>query len=128
MITATCNPNWPELKEQLLPGQSATEAPHITNRVFKVCRFSFSPMLAHSRLNLPRFRPVGSPRKADESDQGDLRAGLPHLCNRVPKARSSSCTYCCEGSHPCILRTQRSLFDVPTCSCAANCASKISTP
>jgi hypothetical protein len=36
MITATCNPNWPELKEALLPGQSATEAPHITNRAFKV--------------------------------------------------------------------------------------------
>ena len=35
-ITATCNPRWPELLEKLLPGQSATEAPHITTRIFKV--------------------------------------------------------------------------------------------
>lgn len=41
MITATTNPNWPELKSMLRPGQSAVEAPQITNRVFKVCRFSF---------------------------------------------------------------------------------------
>lgn len=36
MITATCNPKWPELASQLLPGQSAMEVAHITNRVFKV--------------------------------------------------------------------------------------------
>jgi len=37
LITATCNPTWPELLEQLQPGQSATEVPHITNRVFRAC-------------------------------------------------------------------------------------------
>ena len=36
MITATCNPNWPEIRSQLAPGQSAVEVPHITARVFKV--------------------------------------------------------------------------------------------
>lgn len=36
LITATCNPAWPELLQQLQPGQSATEVPHITVRVFKV--------------------------------------------------------------------------------------------
>lgn len=36
MITATTNPRWPELLQKLLPGQSAAEVPHITNRVFKV--------------------------------------------------------------------------------------------
>ncbi|KIL64664.1 hypothetical protein M378DRAFT_77732, partial [Amanita muscaria Koide BX008] len=35
MITATCNPNWPELASQLGPGQSATTVPHLTVRVFK---------------------------------------------------------------------------------------------
>ena len=36
VITATCNPTWPEILSQLLPGQSATEIPQVTNRVFKV--------------------------------------------------------------------------------------------
>jgi Helitron helicase-like domain at N-terminus len=36
MITATCNPNWAEIREQLKPGQSAVEVPQVTNRVFKV--------------------------------------------------------------------------------------------
>lgn len=45
MVTATCNPNWPEIRSQLRPGQSACEVPQITNRVFKVTnRF---PILLH---------------------------------------------------------------------------------
>jgi hypothetical protein len=36
MITATCNPNWPEIRAQLRPHQSAVEVPQITVRVFKV--------------------------------------------------------------------------------------------
>lgn len=36
LITATCNPAWPELRALLEPGQAATEVPHITVRVFKV--------------------------------------------------------------------------------------------
>ena len=38
MITATCNPNWQEIHEQLKPGQSAVEVLQVTNRVFKVSR------------------------------------------------------------------------------------------
>jgi Helitron helicase-like domain at N-terminus len=30
MVTTTCNPNWPEIQSQLRPGQSACEAPQIT--------------------------------------------------------------------------------------------------
>ncbi|KAF9516608.1 hypothetical protein BS47DRAFT_1273119, partial [Hydnum rufescens UP504] len=35
MITATCNPNWPEIKVHLRHGQSAIEVSHVTNHVFK---------------------------------------------------------------------------------------------
>ncbi|SAM01481.1 hypothetical protein [Absidia glauca] len=33
-ITMTCNPAWPEIKQALPPGQSATDRPDITSRVF----------------------------------------------------------------------------------------------
>ena len=32
---ATCNPEWKEIKDKLLPGQTATDMPHIVSRVFK---------------------------------------------------------------------------------------------
>ena len=35
-ITVTCNPNWPEIQENLLPGQTAHDRPDITARVFKL--------------------------------------------------------------------------------------------
>jgi hypothetical protein len=52
-ITATCNPNWPELQEQLGPGQTASDAPEITARVFharlkhlmETLRKAFGPLL-----------------------------------------------------------------------------------
>ncbi|KAF8287680.1 hypothetical protein DL93DRAFT_2092201 [Clavulina sp. PMI_390] len=50
MITATTNPRWPELLEQLKPGQSATEVPHITCCVFKVC--SSAPWSANHTIFL----------------------------------------------------------------------------
>ncbi len=34
-ITATCNPKWPEIKDELMPGQTAQDRPDIVARVFK---------------------------------------------------------------------------------------------
>ena len=34
-ITMTCNPHWPEIKEQLKPGQTAQDRPDLVARVFK---------------------------------------------------------------------------------------------
>ncbi|KAH8928615.1 hypothetical protein BT69DRAFT_1212576 [Atractiella rhizophila] len=34
-VTATANPNWPKMKSQLRPGQSATEGAWITTHIFK---------------------------------------------------------------------------------------------
>ena len=34
-ITMTCNPNWPEIKEQLKQGQTAQDRPDLVARVFK---------------------------------------------------------------------------------------------
>ncbi len=34
-VTMTCNPKWPELASQLLPGQDACDQPVVTIRVFK---------------------------------------------------------------------------------------------
>ncbi|XP_058793045.1 uncharacterized protein LOC131665274 [Phymastichus coffea] len=33
-LTMTCNPNWPEIKENLLPGQQAADRPDLVARVF----------------------------------------------------------------------------------------------
>ena len=46
MVTATCNPNWPEIRLHLRNGQSAVEVPQITTRVFK------------ASLILTRFQPL----------------------------------------------------------------------
>ena len=35
-ITVTCNPNWPEIKEVLLPGQIAQDRPDLISRVFNM--------------------------------------------------------------------------------------------
>src|SRR5438270_6761074 len=35
-ITITTNPNWPEIKSQLRPGQSASDVPFIVARVFRL--------------------------------------------------------------------------------------------
>jgi hypothetical protein len=34
-ITMTCNPLWPEIQDQLLPGQSYTDIPTVVVRVFR---------------------------------------------------------------------------------------------
>src|ERR1044071_1313938 len=35
-ITVTCNPNWPEIKEALLSGQTAQDRPDLISRVFNM--------------------------------------------------------------------------------------------
>ena len=35
-ITMTCNPNWPEIQEQLKPGQTALDQPDLVSRVFNL--------------------------------------------------------------------------------------------
>ncbi|GFU79862.1 helitron_like_N domain-containing protein [Trichonephila clavipes] len=35
-ITMTCNPAWPEITRELIPGQNSTDRPDLTARVFKV--------------------------------------------------------------------------------------------
>src|SRR5215208_923504 len=35
-ITVTCNPNWPEIKEALLPGQTAQDRPELISRDFNM--------------------------------------------------------------------------------------------
>ncbi|PAA56554.1 hypothetical protein BOX15_Mlig008917g4 [Macrostomum lignano] len=37
-VTATCNPKWPEISAQLLPGQRAEDRPDIVSRVFEMKR------------------------------------------------------------------------------------------
>ena len=39
-ITFTCNANWPEIKQALLPGQNAVDRPDLTVRVFNMYRSS----------------------------------------------------------------------------------------
>ena len=35
-LTMTCNPNWPEIRRSLLPGQSAQDRPDMCARVFRL--------------------------------------------------------------------------------------------
>jgi hypothetical protein len=35
-ITVTCNPNWKEIKDELLPGQTPADRPDLTARVFQL--------------------------------------------------------------------------------------------
>ena len=35
-VTITCNPNWPDIARNLLPGQSSTDRPALITRVFKL--------------------------------------------------------------------------------------------
>ena len=41
-ITMTCNPNWRENKDNLLPGQQASDRPDICARVFQLKKKKFS--------------------------------------------------------------------------------------
>lgn len=35
-ITFTCNPTWPEITDNLLPNQTASDRPDLVDRVFKL--------------------------------------------------------------------------------------------
>ena len=35
-VTVTCNPNWPEITNELLPNQQASDRPDLISRVFKL--------------------------------------------------------------------------------------------
>lgn len=39
-ITATCNPSWPEITRELLPGQTAADRPELIARVFKMKKYA----------------------------------------------------------------------------------------
>ena len=93
MITATCNPTWPELLEQLQPGQSAMEAPHITVRVFKESIMSLR--ICHCVPIIIIF--TGTSPQTHQGNQRSVWRRLPRLCHRIPEARTTACTYCCEG-------------------------------
>jgi hypothetical protein len=41
LITATCNPNWPEIQDQSFPGQTHQDRPDIVARVFSKIRMPF---------------------------------------------------------------------------------------
>lgn len=57
-ITATCNGTWPEIKEMLLPGQTAFDRPDVVDRVFKN---KLDALLANIRLGkyFDEFYPNG---------------------------------------------------------------------
>jgi hypothetical protein len=67
LITATCNPNWLELLEQLQPSQSATEVPHITVHIFKVSDILHNVYLILSIM----FK--GTSPQAHEGNQRSIR-------------------------------------------------------
>lgn len=69
-ITITCNPNWPEITRQLLPGQSANDRNDIVVRIFKqkrdmICRDIFKNQIFGQHIGHVR------------SDEFQKR-GLPH--------------------------------------------------
>jgi hypothetical protein len=35
-ITFTCNPNWPEIQAELIPGQITADRPYLVTRVFRM--------------------------------------------------------------------------------------------
>ena len=49
-ITMTCNPNWPEIKRELLEGQSAQDRPDIVAKVFKFKKDQFMRDLTAGHL------------------------------------------------------------------------------
>ena len=49
-ITMTCNPKWPEIQSQLLPGQTAQDRPDIAARVFKLKKDQLIDDLVHGQI------------------------------------------------------------------------------
>ena len=48
-ITMTCNPDWPEIKENLLPNQTASDRPELVARVFELKLKVFMDYLTRGR-------------------------------------------------------------------------------
>ena len=49
-ITMTCNPKWPEIQQELMPGQSAHDRPDIVARVFKLKKDQLMRDLIHGQV------------------------------------------------------------------------------
>ena len=49
-ITMTCNPNWPEIKENLLPGQQPADRPDICARVFDIKKDSLIDLIVRQKF------------------------------------------------------------------------------
>ncbi|KAI3642989.1 hypothetical protein MP228_012544 [Amoeboaphelidium protococcarum] len=49
-ITMTCNPNWPEIKDNLLPSQTAADRPDIVDRVFAMKIEALMKMLKEKKI------------------------------------------------------------------------------
>lgn len=49
-ITFTCNPNWPEIVDNLYPGQTSSDRPDLVARVFKIKLLSLMKDITHFEL------------------------------------------------------------------------------
>ena len=67
-ITMTCNPNWPEIRRELLPGQTANDRPELVSRVFHM---KMKKLLADLRTVLGK--PLGMVHVVEYQ-----KRGLPH--------------------------------------------------
>jgi hypothetical protein len=137
MVTATCNPNWPEIRSRLLPGQGATEIPHITNRVFKVSNLPIALPVPSRTLNICPFEARLAKLLAEIKSIFGVnyfvyviefqKRGLPHA-HIVLKVRSiSSCTNCTNNIPSCVANS-KSIKSTPSSRHAsppspASCAS-----
>ncbi|KAG2217967.1 hypothetical protein INT45_001401 [Circinella minor] len=70
-ITFTCNPQWPEIQSELLPGQQAFDRPDICSRVFHI---KITEMMAHIKESNCFGRVVGYVATVEFQ-----KRGLPHV-------------------------------------------------
>lgn len=49
-ITMTCNPNWPEITENLLQGQTPNDRPDLINRVFRIKYLALLEEIKHKKV------------------------------------------------------------------------------
>ncbi|CAM9250899.1 unnamed protein product, partial [Laminaria digitata] len=55
MVTMTCNGNWPEIQDNLLPGQCALDRSDLCNRVFKIKLKSLMHDLTHNLFGIAQY-------------------------------------------------------------------------
>ena len=60
-LTVTCNPKWPKIVNNLLPGQTVSDRPHLTTRVFRMYlrKENFGRSVAH--IQVIEFQKRGYP-------------------------------------------------------------------